>query len=149
MQPSSRLFVYGTLLFAELRALVAGRSLEAREAVLPGYRRRALRNAAYPGVVRAPGESTPGLLLEAVDAQALARIDRFEGSLYARRRLSVRIVGRPGFVHAAVYVVPPARRGVLADAAWDPRAFAEAHLAGYLEACGAIGRAEARRLRGA
>lgn len=148
MQRPGRLFVYGTLLFPELRTRVAGRPLEGREALLPGYGRRALRNAAYPGVVRVPGDATPGLLLEGVDACALARIDRFEGSLYARRHLPVRVHGRPGFVHAAVYVVPPARRDVLADEAWDPRAFAEAHLEDYLEACGAFDRAETREPRG-
>lgn len=144
----TRLFVYGTLLFSDVLARVAGRRLEGREAVLPGYARHAVRGVVYPGVVRTPGAATEGRLVEGVDALALARIDRFEGRIYERRRLPVRVAGRAGFVHAGVYVVPPARRHLLDHAPWDPEAFAARHLADYLEGCAAFDAAERRRPAG-
>lgn len=143
----TRLFVYGTLLFDAVRARVAGRALPARPATLPGYARRAVHGAVYPGVVREPGAATHGLLVEGVDARALARLDRFEGRLYERRRLPVRLA-EGGFVHAGVYLVPPARRRALADAPWDPDAFAARHLEAYLEGCAAFDAAARRRRPG-
>lgn len=70
-QAEHRVFVYGTLRYRPVRWLVYGRSGDPVPASLKGYRREAL------DIVEAPGERVDGLLLE-VDADELARLDRYE-----------------------------------------------------------------------
>jgi gamma-glutamylcyclotransferase (GGCT)/AIG2-like uncharacterized protein YtfP len=138
----ARLFTYGTLMLAEVMEIVAGRRFAARRAELPGYRRRLLRDAVYPGLVPAAGETVEGVLWEGVDPHALARIDRFEGALYERPELRVSVA--PGESCAAfVYLLRPEHRALATDSAWREDDFRERHLRGYLAAC----RAFAQELR--
>lgn len=66
-----RVFVYGTLRHAPLRWVIYGRSGDPEPARLPGYRREGL------DITRDAGASVEGLLLR-VDADELARLDRYE-----------------------------------------------------------------------
>lgn len=66
-----RVFVYGTLRHAPLRWLIYGRSGDPTPARLPGYRREGL------DIHRDANASVEGLLLR-VDAEELARLDRYE-----------------------------------------------------------------------
>lgn len=77
-------FVYGTLRSGFVRWVVLGRSVEARPAVLEGFRREGL------DLTEAPGERVAGELIE-VSAEELARLDRYErlGIRYARVRLAL------------------------------------------------------------
>jgi gamma-glutamylcyclotransferase (GGCT)/AIG2-like uncharacterized protein YtfP len=137
-------FAYGTLLFPAVMEAVTGRRFGTREAELAGYARRRLRRRIYPAAVASPGERVAGRLYEGVDAATLARLDRFEGDLYERRRVSV-APAEGGAVAAELYVVVAARRGELLDEPWDPEEFASAHLAAYLRSCAAFrARDEAR-----
>jgi gamma-glutamylcyclotransferase (GGCT)/AIG2-like uncharacterized protein YtfP len=123
----ARLFTYGTLLVAEVMERVAGRRLPAERAVLVGWRRRLLRGATYPGLVPAPAESVEGLLYDGLDAEALARIDRFEGALYERRELAVTLgsgESRPAFV----YVLRPEHRELVSELPWSEAEFRARHL---------------------
>jgi cation transport regulator ChaC len=52
---NASLFAYGTLMFPGVVRRLAGRTLATRPATLPGYSRRALRRASYPGLVPEPG----------------------------------------------------------------------------------------------
>jgi gamma-glutamylcyclotransferase (GGCT)/AIG2-like uncharacterized protein YtfP len=85
-----RLFVYGTLCEPDRQQQVVGRKFPSRAARLRGYERR---EAAYPYVVESAGGVVDGLLLEDVDAGALARLDAYEdeGRLYARRAVTVEV----------------------------------------------------------
>jgi len=132
--PMERVFVYGTLLFPEMASAVAGRPLPFREAVLPGFARRGLARRPYPGLLAAPGEETPGRLLETLDAAALARLDRYEGALYERVRVRVRAADAPAPEEAWTFLLREAHRDLALATPWDPEAFAAAHLARYLEA---------------
>ena len=101
-----------------------------------------LRGQVYPAIVPASDETLDGVLWEALDPPALARIHRFEGPLYERQLRSVAISSgelRPAFV----YVLRPEHAGLLADASWDEAGFRARHLADFLGAC----RAFARELR--
>jgi hypothetical protein len=102
--------------------------------VLAGYERHALRGAVYPAIVPAPGAHVAGVLWEGLDAAALARIDRFEGTLYERRACSVEAAGGVG-VAAQVYVLAAAHRARLLARDWDETEFRRRHLRQYLAAC--------------
>jgi gamma-glutamylcyclotransferase (GGCT)/AIG2-like uncharacterized protein YtfP len=135
----ARLFTYGTLMLAEVMEIVAGHRLPSRRAELPGYGRRLLRGAVYPGLVPAAGETTAGVLWEGLDAPALARIDRFEGSLYVRPELCVTLA--PGErCTAFVYLLRPEHRALATAGAWDEAEFRARHLDEYLAACRAFAR---------
>jgi gamma-glutamylcyclotransferase (GGCT)/AIG2-like uncharacterized protein YtfP len=133
------LFVYGTLMFPEIRSAVGGQRLPAPPAILPGYRREGVRGEAYPAIIRDPRGSVTGVLLRGVGRAALRRIDAFEGREYVRRMHRVRLLdedGRPGRgVIAACYVIAPAVAHRLDGRPWDPEAFAERHLDRYRRRC--------------
>lgn len=132
--PVVRLFSYGTLMLGEVMELVAGRSFARRAAALAGFRRLGLREQVYPAIVPARGETLDGVLWEALDPPALARIDRFEGPLYERQRLPVKVAN--GEIWSAfVYVLRPEHAGLLSDTAWDEATFRARHLADFLAAC--------------
>lgn len=120
---SERLFAYGTLEVAEVLEPVAGVRLASRPAVLPGFARYRVRGAGYPGVVEDPEVETPGTLYENVGPEALRRIDRFEGPLYERRRVRVRLEDATS-ADALVYVIRADKRHVLSREPWDPARFA-------------------------
>jgi gamma-glutamylcyclotransferase (GGCT)/AIG2-like uncharacterized protein YtfP len=124
-------------MLAEVMDVVVGRRFAAQPAVLPGYRRRLVRGAVYPAVVPAPSESVAGVLLEGLDPSALARLDRFEGPLYARPELRVTLAGGESR-SAFVYVLRPEHASLLSDAPWDEAAFRAEHLREYLAACRAF-----------
>lgn len=81
-QGPHRVFVYGTLTHAPVRWLVYGRTGDPEPAVLKGYRRDAL------DLQEAPQGRVEGLVLT-VDADELARLDRYErlGIRYDRVRV--------------------------------------------------------------
>lgn len=129
-----RVFTYGTLAFAEVMEAVAGRASASEPATLDGFVRLRVRGAVYPGVRARAGATVDGVLYRGLDAAALARLDRFEGALYERRRLAVRLA-RGGACEAWVYVVPDALAHRLADEPWDPERFRREHLPAYVAHC--------------
>ncbi len=124
-----RLFTYGTLMYPELMAALCGRELQWRPATLLGYRRRALRGAAYPVVVSAPSERVEGRLYEGLCSAEIRRLDRYEGQEY--RRESVELETDAGPVYAWCYLLKPAQRQRVLPYDWDVEAFARRHLARY------------------
>ena len=126
----------------EVMELVAGRRFECAPARLAGFRRRLLRDAVYPAVLPAAGETTVGVLWHGLDRRALARIDRFEGELYERQRLRV-VLEDGAECEAFVYVLRAAERARASDAGWDEAEFRARHLRAYLAACRAFAREEA------
>jgi gamma-glutamylcyclotransferase (GGCT)/AIG2-like uncharacterized protein YtfP len=126
----------------EVMAIVAGRRFAGRPATLHGWRRRRLRDAVFPALVPAPGETTAGVLFEGLDAKLLARLDRFEGEPY--ERLLLRVVLESGAeCEAFVYVLRRERRALLSDEPWEEAAFRTRHLARYLAGCRDFAREEA------
>jgi gamma-glutamylcyclotransferase (GGCT)/AIG2-like uncharacterized protein YtfP len=125
----------------EVMEIVAGRRFASRPAELRGWRRRLLRGAVYPAVVPAAGEATAGVLFEGLDAAVFARLDRFEGEPYERRRLRVAL-GSGAQCEAFVYVLRPERHALLSDVPWDEAGFRARHLADYLAGCRAFAREE-------
>jgi hypothetical protein len=125
----------------EVMEIVAGRRFECVPARLAGWRRRLLRDAVYPAVLPAPGETTAGVLWRGLDGRALARIDRFEGGLYERPQLRVELESGAA-CSAFVYVLRVEEHARASDAPWDEADFRARHLRGYLAACRAFAREE-------
>jgi gamma-glutamylcyclotransferase (GGCT)/AIG2-like uncharacterized protein YtfP len=131
------LFAYGTLMLPAVMEAVTGRRFPGRAAVLRGFARHRLRGRLYPAAVEAPGALLQGRLYEGIDPATLARLDRFEGPLYERRRVTVEPAPGAG-VEAELYVLAASWRAELIPEPWDGAAFAALHLGAYLRSCEAF-----------
>ncbi len=120
---SRRVFVYGTLQFADVAEVVTGRRLEGASARLDGFARYQVRGEPFPGIVPAEGLSVSGLVYEGIDAAAWERIDDFEGALYRREPVRVVRLGDGALLDAETYVVRPRWRPMLRNRDWDEAAF--------------------------
>jgi gamma-glutamylcyclotransferase (GGCT)/AIG2-like uncharacterized protein YtfP len=130
---TDRFFAYGTLEIPELMEALTGRRLPSTPAVLAGFARFVVRGRAYPGIVAVADARTEGRLYSEIDARLIRLLDRFEGDLYERRRVSVRARGRA--VSAFAYIVRASRRRHLHAEEWDRERFVAAHLARFLTLC--------------
>jgi gamma-glutamylcyclotransferase (GGCT)/AIG2-like uncharacterized protein YtfP len=115
-------FTYGSLMCADIMARVVGRALLGEPARLAGHSRHPVRGETYPGVVEDPRGWVDGRLYRGVDAAALARLDAFEGGLYARRPVPVNPVGG-GSCMAWCYIFRDEYRHLLRPGDWDFAAF--------------------------
>lgn len=127
-----RLFCYGTLEFPPILEAVAGRRFPGRAAVLPGYRRLAVRGQVFPGIVAQAGAEVGGTLYRGLSNAHLRRLDAYENAFYRRRPLRVRDAAGGRSRLAWTYVVPALYRHRLAAADWDPAVFLRRHYARYL-----------------
>jgi hypothetical protein len=125
------LYAYGTLQVPEVLQQVIGRSVAGRPAVLEGYARYRLRNQVYPGIVEHPGGHVTGLLYSGIDAHELERLDAYEGPLYERRSLTLRVDGEQ--IEATGYVLRIEHRRLLSNHPWELGAFSRDHLTDYLK----------------
>ena len=126
---NTHVFTYGSLMFAEVWQQVVRGRYATVAAMLDGYQRFAVREAAYPGILASDGARVDGLVYADVDADDLARLDAFEGDLYQRIDAVV-ADAQGGSVQVQTYLcVQP---DCLSDQPWLPEAFAlQEFLASY------------------
>jgi len=112
-------FFYGTLLDADLRAVVLG-ARPADEAVtaacLAGYRRVCIARRGYPALISDPRGTTQGELVRGLDEMMAARISYYESDDYGVRRVTVECRSE-GPVSAWVFL--PARTMPVVPRPWD------------------------------
>ena len=103
-----RLFFYGTLLDADLRALVLGRVLPACDfhpAELRHFRRVYIAGRRYPMILPHRGGSVAGAVAERLSQADMARLCRYEGDDYRLERQTVFVAdgdaGAAALPHAA------------------------------------------------
>jgi len=126
----TELFVYGTLMWADIMEAVAGPCRRLSAATLHDHRRRAVRGAPYPGIVPAPAHDVEGVVYTGIGRRALVRLDRFEGGMY--KRVSVRVTLTDGTRrHTFAYVIKAAFRDHLEPRDWDPADFLERDRAAF------------------
>lgn len=112
------LFTYGSLMSPDIMAKVAGCRLAALPAILHGYQRSLVKGEVYPGIAEMAGGIVNGVLYLDVSAEALKRLDAFEGEMYDRREVTVQEAG--GATRAAMaYVFSPEYRQLLTGIPWD------------------------------
>jgi gamma-glutamylcyclotransferase (GGCT)/AIG2-like uncharacterized protein YtfP len=128
---TDRLFAYGTLIFPEVLRAVTGRSLAPIAATLDGFRRRGVIGEIFPAIVAgAADDRVEGVVYAGLEERDWGRLDRFEGELYERRRVTLRCEGRGLLAHA--YVLGPAWAHRVGAEPWDPARFARDHLATFV-----------------
>ncbi|MGD8367445.1 MAG: gamma-glutamylcyclotransferase [Desulfobacterales bacterium] len=120
------LFAYGTLMDPEIMHRVSGFQRRSSRAVLFGYVRKALRGEVYPAIAPRKGASVEGILYFELPPEAVARIDRFEGSLYNRTEVVAVIDGsKREAVAALAYVIAGEHLDRLSDRDWSFKRFLE------------------------
>jgi gamma-glutamylcyclotransferase (GGCT)/AIG2-like uncharacterized protein YtfP len=127
---------YGTLSVPEVMAEVTGRQLASVPARVSGFARRRMRGRVYPAAVAAEGETLEGRLYLGLDAATLARVDRFEGRQYERRRVDAQT--EESVLSADLYVLRDAYRAAILDEPWDRETFLRDHLRDFLRMCAAF-----------
>jgi gamma-glutamylcyclotransferase (GGCT)/AIG2-like uncharacterized protein YtfP len=126
------LFCYGSLQIPAVMQAVVGRCFQGRTAELPGYAAFRVRHADFPGLARAPGQAVPGQIYFDLPPAALTILDRFEGRLYMRRRLTVHT--RDGRRRGAwAYVIKPDRKTRLTAIPWKRRTFMQRHFRHFMQ----------------
>lgn len=115
-------FTYGSLMCADIMSAVTGIVLVGEAARLSGHARHPLAGEDYPGVVADPAAAVDGVLYRGLEAPALARLDAFEGEMYARVRVPVNLVGG-GEVAAWCYILRDPYRDRLLPGEWDFETF--------------------------
>ena len=116
-------FTYGSLMFPEVWQIVVGRDFETVEGEVAGYSIFRVSDAEYPGITVADdGGGVRGLVYLDVDDAAVARLDRFEGSLYDRACLSIDCAD--GVSRSAnAYVISESNRHALTAETWTAEEF--------------------------
>jgi gamma-glutamylcyclotransferase (GGCT)/AIG2-like uncharacterized protein YtfP len=112
------LFAYGSLMCPDIMGLVSGLSLPGEPAVLTGYRRCKVRGEPYPAVLVDSDASVTGILYRNLNEPAWQRLDRFEGEMYRRLEIQVRL-GDESCARAGVYVIQPAYHHHLSLEDWS------------------------------
>lgn len=112
------LFAYGTLMCKEIMAEVAGECPEPVPAVLPNYARRGVRGERFPAILPHRNGRVEGVVYRSLRPNAWEKLDRYEGEMYSRQRVSVRLQDGT-FIAAAAYVVRPEYRRRLGPTDWD------------------------------
>ena len=118
MKETKNFFAYGTLMCDEIMAEVSGVCLRPVPATLWGYRRLRVKAELYPAVVPNIGCCVDGIAYQHVPPSAWGRLDRFEGEMYSREVVQVRLRGGRA-APAATYVLRPQFRDCLQEAEWD------------------------------
>jgi len=126
------LFTYGTLTFPEVWQRIAVQEAVAERAELTGFAIYRVRDAVFPGIVRASQEDVvAGVLYRDLDDETMFELDAYESDFY--RRDTVSVVTQMGeSQECQVYIVPESRRDMLTDEPWDAKWFAEHKLESYL-----------------
>lgn len=125
-----QLFVYGTLMFPEIREKLTGKVFKISPAVLPGYRRTKVKDADYPAIVKNPDSEVEGILLEDVDEQTIEILSFFEGDEYKTHHVEVFSGNRK--IPALTFVWAN-REKLLPDEDWDITEFKVGSLKLYVK----------------
>jgi gamma-glutamylcyclotransferase (GGCT)/AIG2-like uncharacterized protein YtfP len=116
------LFTYGSLMCEDIMAEVVGFHLCSTPAILPGYHRFLVQDEQYPGVVVTENSSVSGMLYHNITQEGWSRLDRFEGEMYDRIPVTVRLKDSTETM-ACCYVFRPEFHHLLTTTEWDYAAF--------------------------
>ena len=112
------LFTYGSLMCSDIMAKVASCKTECTQATLHNFFRSKIRNEEYPGIITQQHATVPGVLYFRLSAEAIHRLDLFEGEMYHRQEVAV-ITENNHPVTAMTYVIKPEYRHLLTDKEWS------------------------------
>jgi len=115
-------FAYGTLMHADILRAACGAVPASLPARLDGYRRHPVAGEDYPGIRPDAGAHVDGTLYLDVTPAQLADLDRFEGSQYERRTVTVTVADGRRFA-AETYVFAEHCHHLLEAGDWSYDAF--------------------------
>lgn len=102
---------------ADIMAAVCGHAVRGESATLEGFARHPVRDERYPGIRPDPCASVSGVVYRTLGAEALARLDAFEGVQYQRRRVGVRLASGED-IAAETYLFDPGLHHLLLPGDW-------------------------------
>ncbi len=114
----TNLFTYGSLMCSDIMFRVAGGKTDSTQATLNNFFRSKMHNEEYPGIIARPKATVPGVLYFHLSAEAIQRLDDFEGEMYQRQQVEV-IAEDFVLVTAMTYVIKDRYRHFLTDKEWS------------------------------
>lgn len=132
----AHLFVYGSLMWADIMARVCGPDAAPAHAPQPArladHARHPVRGQDYPGLRPHTGGEVSGCVYLDLPEAAWPRLDAFEGDDY--QRSEVLITGPDGLpLRAWTYLFKDDRAAALEPGAWDEARFASEGKARFIE----------------
>lgn len=127
-----RLFFFGTLLDADVLALVLGREPPAADrqaATLRGYRRLTVADETYPVLHPQPGASVTGTVIDQLDEEQVRRACFFEDDEFELRPQRVELA-TGGDAEALTFM--PTVKLELSDQPWELAAWQAEHKADFM-----------------
>jgi gamma-glutamylcyclotransferase (GGCT)/AIG2-like uncharacterized protein YtfP len=121
------LFVYGSLLFAEVLLALLDRVPNRVPASAPGWRVASLPGRVYPGLVRGP-DTASGLLMTDLTPAEWRILDAFEDEAYELRPVTLSD-GRAGWAYVC------SKDPAASLDTWDAGLFSERDLPTYVAVC--------------
>ncbi|MDX2493742.1 MAG: gamma-glutamylcyclotransferase family protein [Desulfuromusa sp.] len=116
------IFVYGTLMDQEIMGSVSGDQFKFQKAHLNNYVRKRVRGEVYPAIIGQNNSLVDGILYFDVSAEAVDRLDRFEGSQYVRNEVLVSC-DNGELVQAQTYIIAAESVDQLAAENWSFKNF--------------------------
>jgi gamma-glutamylcyclotransferase (GGCT)/AIG2-like uncharacterized protein YtfP len=122
------LFVYGSLMFAEVTEVLIGRNPQRTQATVDGWRVISLPGKVYPGLMQSVGAIAVGQLIHDLTNQEWAIMDAFENDIYDLKCLQPRELKSPAWAYVLECLIAN-------PVGWNPQHFATTHLTEYLATC--------------
>ena len=128
------IFTYGSLMFDEVWTRLVTTDYKKIHAEISGFRRLAMKDETYPGLVASAGDVVAGVLRLGVSVTDISVLDQFEGDYYNRITVTAQDAGQDAWKNyqADVYVIKPEFQYLLADREWDGEVFARHQLAAFI-----------------
>ncbi len=126
------IFCYGSLMYPEVWNLIVKGKYQQQQAKISGYRRKKLKNEAYPGLIAAlPEDTVEGNVYFSITDEDLTRLDMFEGELYTRIKVKCFLVNNTS-IEAFAYLIHPQKQTVLEPEDWNQQEFETNDLTKFL-----------------
>lgn len=116
------LFTYGSLMCNDIMQIVSGMSAPHQKGLLDGYYRSQILGETYPAIVAQPGRQVEGVVYFNLSANALAKLDTFEGAYYTREEITVTCENMQ-LVSAMAYILKPDYHHILNGKPWNFNSF--------------------------
>lgn len=112
------LFAYGTLMDPEIMAQVSGNTFRSQKGTLFQYVRKTVWGEIYPAIFKRNGSSVDGIIYFDISAEAFARLDKFEGPLFVKKKVMM-VCDNGENVGTYTYVIAPDSIHQLSDDDWN------------------------------
>ena len=129
----TNIFVYGTLMFEPVWRQVTGCFHKSQKAILAGYERKSVKGQVYPVLIPSiKPVKLDGLVYFDINEEVLYKLDYFEGEVYSREKIKVKISGGKD-INAQTYVLKTEYYRIIDDNIWDPLRFKREHMVLFLK----------------